>query len=463
MERLDGVAMAALIDEGEATSAELVAEAIKRCEEHNPALNAIVHTNFELAMERAETSRLVSSPVAGVPMVTKDLICREDGLPFHEGSQFLKSIDWIGKGDQDEALRFRDAGLVSIGRTNTPEFGMRPCTEPLAYGPTHNPWKAGHSPGGSSGGSAAAVAAGIVPIAHGNDLGGSLRNPASMCGLVGLKPSRGRSRLTPDFGDGMLGMAESLVLTRSVRDTAVMLDVLSASSADDVSHNPVPVDGWFDGLSNPQEPLRIGWHVPTGGAVDPAVAAAVENTANQLDELGHHVTEAAPAALAEDISAYTGPVLAAGTAWVVDQHWPRVAGIERTPEDQIEPGTAFVAKRGRAVSGADLLTARELGQQWTRRLLSWWMNDGFDLLLLPTIPVLPPRHGETNDLEILSLTLPFNLSGLPAASIPATVHEGLPIGVQLVGSMFREDHILAVAQQLQTVTGWLDWPAPTPS
>ena len=224
---LDATALAELIQRGEASAAELVDAAIRRLEDRNDALNAVVHLDLDGAAERARTDEL-AGPFAGVPFLTKDLACREAGRPFHEGNRHLKEIGYVSPYDQVLARRFRASGLVSLGRTNVPEFGMRPVCEPLAYGPTNNPWNLAHSPGGSTGGGATAVAAGIVPIAHANDVGGSIRAPASHCGLVGLKPTRGRSTMAPDFFDVMGGLNEDLVVTRSVRDTALALDTFTS-------------------------------------------------------------------------------------------------------------------------------------------------------------------------------------------------------------------------------------------
>ncbi len=448
MDDMDGLTTAAHLASGDMTVREVVEAAIERCEARNPALNAVIHDAFDRSLDRADAIRPGSTPLAGVPILTKDLLCREAGLPFHEGSAFLKSIGWTGPDDQVNAVRLREAGMVSIGRTNCSEFGMQTSTEPLAYGPTHNPWKPGHSPGGSSGGSAAAVAAGIVPIATGNDVGGSIRNPASMCGLVGLKPSRGRSNLGPDFGDVMLGMAEEHVITRTVRDSAAALDVLARSGPTDPYHQPMPGAGWLAAIDAPVEPMKIGFLVPP--EADEPVAAATRAVAEALDARGHDVSEDGPPALGEDIRSFLLPNYSAGTAWVVDRHWPTLTGVDAIPEDLLEPTTAFLAARGRALSAADLLEAREHGQHWSRRLLAWWADGGYDLLVLPTLPVPPPAHGETDDLQMLSYVAPFNYSGQPAASVPAAMHDGLPIGVQLVAPLYREDLIFAAALQLES-------------
>jgi amidase len=333
---------------------------------------------------------------------------------------------------------------------------MRPLCEPLAYGPTRNPWNTEHSTGGSSGGSAAAVAAGVVPVAHANDVGGSIRIPASMCGLVGLKPSRGRSTLAPDFYDAMGGLAEELVVARSVRDVATVLDLVTGPAPGDWAPTwPAPASFAAAAREHPGR-LRVGFAPdPTGVAVDPAVAAVVEAVAARIEELGHTVERSHPAALDEDLGPFLLPHYACGTSWIVDHHWPRVTGRGPIPEDLIEPGTAMLAEIGRSFTGGALLGARELAQAWNRRLLAWF--DTHDVLVLPVLPVLPPRLGAfdaSHDGTLIALAAPFNLSGQPAMSLPLGEHDGLPVGVQLVAGHGREALLLQLATQIEAAWPW---------
>lgn len=454
-ETLDATDQARLLRAGEVTASHLVEEAVSRLEDRNPSLNAVIHQTVDRARQQAAVPR-ADSPFVGVPFLTKDLVCHEAGLPFHEGNAHLAEIGWTADADQVLATRFRDAGLISLGRTNTPEFGMRPVCEPLAYGPTNNPWKLDHNPGGSSGGAAAAVASGIVPIAHANDVGGSIRAPASHCGLVGLKPSRGRSCMAPDFFDAMGGLAEELVVTRSVRDTAAVLDAVSSRPAVGDWHPTWPASPSYatDAQTEPGR-LRIGFVVGTDAVpVDDAVAEVVRDIAGVLDGLDHRLVESHPSALEEDLTPIAMPHYTAGTAWIVDHHWPRVIGHE-IPEEQLEPTTLLLRELGRSVSGAGLLEARELAQAWTRRLLGWWADH--DVLLCPVVPTPPPRTGDDHDdARLIGWCAPFNISGQPAIAVPGAVVDGLPIGVQLVAAHGREDVLIRLAAQLEKATGWLD-------
>lgn len=454
-ERLDATAQSALVRSGEVTSRDLVEAAIARLDERNPSLNAVIHPTLDRAVEHADGGT-AGGPFAGVPFLSKDLVCHEAGLPFHEGNAHLAEIGWTASTDQELAIRFRDAGLISLGRTNVPEFGMRPVCEPAAYGPTNNPWNLAHNPGGSSGGSAAAVAAGIVPVAHANDVGGSIRAPASHCGLVGLKPSRGRSCMAPDFFDAMGGLAEELVVTRSVRDTATVLDaVCSRPAVGDWHPTWAASESYATEATMPPPRLRVGFVTSTEAApTNDAVQAAVRATANTLNGLGHEVTEAHPAALDEDIATFAMPHYASGTAWVIDHHWPRVIGHE-IPEHQIEPINLLLREIGRSVSGPALLDARERAQAWTRRLLGWWGDH--DVLVCPVVPTPPPRTGDDHDdAHLISWCAPFNVSGQPAMAVPASMHAGLPVGVQLVAAHGREDTLIRLAAQLEAETGWLE-------
>src|SRR5436309_6939234 len=299
----DATGLAALVRAGEVTPAELVEAAIARIEAVDPQLNAVIHPRFERAREEAarlRAGRAAGAPFAGVPFLVKDVTCHQAGEPFHEGMRFLRDRQWRAAGDTHLATRFRAAGLITVGRTNTPELGIVPTTEPVAYGATRNPWDRARSPGGSSGGSAAAVAAGLVPVAHGNDGTGSLRIPASACGLVGLKPSRGRTSLGPARSPGLLGNIVEHVLTRTVRDTAAILDAVSGSLPGDLFVAPPPHRPYHEEVGVDPGRLRVGLlvHVPfLELPVAPECVAAVHDTGHLLASLGHDVEESFPAAL----------------------------------------------------------------------------------------------------------------------------------------------------------------------
>ena len=467
LSNLDATAQAALVSSGQATPAELVDAAIERVERINPQLNAVITPLFESARAQA-AGRLPDGPFRGVPFLLKDLSCHSAGDPFHEGMAFLKERGWIEPEDTALARRFRAAGLVVVGKTNTPELGILPTTEPAAYGPTRNPWDTTRSTGGSSGGSAAAVAAGLVPVAHANDGGGSIRIPASECGLVGLKPTRGRVSSGPEFGDVMGGITCEHVVTRSVRDTAAILDATQGMEPGDPFTAPDPARPYLDEVGADPGALRIGIMstAPLGQvSVHADCVAAVEATARLLESLGHQVEVSHPKAL--DDPDYTGHFItnwAAGAAWNLD-YWTRRTGEEVTEAD-VEPLTWALADLGRSSTAAQWLWAREWLQANTREVASWW-TDGFDLLLTPTIAEPPPPlgtfdsppdnplHGLFRAAELVPFTPPFNVSGQPGISLPMHWNDdGLPIGVQLVAAFGREDLLLRVASQLEAAQPW---------
>src|SRR5438067_3253581 len=255
--RMDAAAQAELVRSGKASPTELVDEAIARIEKLNPELNAVIHPLFDKARRQA-AGDLPNGPFRGVPMVLKDLTCHSAGDPFHEGMRFLRDLGWTETEDQHLAAKFRAAGFVFVGKTNTPELGILPACEPDAYGATRNPWNTAHSTGGSSGGSAAAVASGMVPVGHANDGGGSIRIPASECGLVGLKPTRGRTSLGPEYGDLMGGLVHEHVVTRSVRDTAAILDAVHGPMPGDPYAAPSPARPFLDEVDADPGRLRVG-------------------------------------------------------------------------------------------------------------------------------------------------------------------------------------------------------------
>ena len=470
MTPIDATEQARLVRDGEVSPLELVNEAIARIEGLNPQINAVIHPLFDEAREAA-ADELPDGPFRGVPLLVKDLSCYMEGVPVHEGMGVLKQAGFRSDHDMVITQRFRRAGFVILGRTNTPELGILPTTEPVAYGATHNPWDLERSPGGSSGGSAAAVASGMVAAAHANDGGGSIRIPASHCGLVGLKPSRARVTLAPDFGDVMNGLVIELAVTRSVRDAAGILEAIHGPAPGDPYAAPPPARSYLEEVGVDPGRLRIGlMTTPPGGQfdADPECVAAAEAAAALLEELGHDVERSYPADL--DDPDYIANFLVRWTA-AVDwnlKYWGAKIGREIGPDD-VEPLTWALAQQGRAHSAGDLLIALEAAQAGSRRIASWWADDGFDLLLTPTCAEPPPRLGEhdappENPLMPIVRATPFavftagfNTTGQPGISLPLHMTAGgLPVGVQLVAAYGREDLLLRVAAQLEEARPWAE-------
>lgn len=464
---LDATAQADLVRSGEVSPLEMVEAAIGRAERVNSELNAIIHERFDRARSEAVAVDPQIGAFPGVPMVLKDLDGASAGEPLHLGTRFLRDRGYVATADSELNVRFSKAGMVVIGRTNTPELGLVTSTEPAAYGPTRNPWDTTRSTGGSSGGSAAAVAAGIVAVGHAGDGGGSIRIPASECGLVGLKPSRGRVTLGPEMGEAWGGLVARLAVTRSVRDAAGLLDAVHGPGVGDPYWACPPVRAYRSEVGADPGSLRIGWvaQPPDGSFVtDPQVAQATRSTADLLLELGHQVTEDHPVGLASADT--TGHFLVAFGAWVAREldRMAELAG-EPVPEDGVEPGTWFLAEGGRGVSAAQYLAAVEGLHRASRSLVGWW-ND-HDLLLTPTIAELPPTLGQFastaeepltglfRSSPLATFTAPFNITGQPAISLPLHLSsEGLPIGVQLVAAPGREDVLIRVASQLESAQPW---------
>src|SRR5213080_3672160 len=298
---LDATAQAELVRQRKASPRELVDAAIARIERVNPKLNAVVIQRFEKARAEAAAPDLPDGPFRGVPFLLKDLICHSAGDPYHAGMRLLRELEWVERYDTYLAARFRAAGFVFLGRTNVPELGPAPTTEPVAYGPSRNPWDTSRSTGGSSGGSAAAVAAGMVPVAHANDGGGSIRIPASECGLVGLKPTRQRISEGPIIGDNMSGLTVELVVSRSVRDTAAILDAVHGPAPGDPYVAPPPERPYVTELEADPGQLRIGLITDPIADATPQqeVVDAARDAGRMLEALGHGVEDA-------DLSAFAG-------------------------------------------------------------------------------------------------------------------------------------------------------------
>ncbi|RMD84413.1 MAG: amidase, partial [Candidatus Dadabacteria bacterium] len=389
---LDATAQAELVRKGEVKPVELVEAAIGRIEAVNPQINAVIIPLFERARDRAAAGALGEGPFRGVPFLMKDLdVCTADE-PFHCGMRFLKESGFVSDHDAYLAAKFREAGFVWLGKTNTPELGLTVTTEPVAYGPTRNPWNLEHSVGGSSGGSAAAVAAGLVPAAHASDGGGSIRIPASECGVVGLKPSRGRISLGPDYGEYWKGLVISHVVTRSVRDTAAVLDCVAGSMPGDPYTAPPPARPYLEELSSKPARLRIGvaMAMPAGvGQLHPDCVAALKATTRTLEDLGHTVEASYPRALDEfpEATAHFMTLVSSWTAAALDE-WGSAVGRTITSED-VEPPTWGLAEMGRAVTAPAYIAACKWLEAYTRRMAAWWA-DGFDVLVTPTITQPPP-------------------------------------------------------------------------
>lgn len=465
---LDATGQADLLRAGEVSATDLVGAAIAAAQERNGDLNAIIHPRYEAALaEAGEVPAEHAGPFPGVPMVIKDLGCQQAGEPAHGGTRALKNIGYRAPHDSALYRRFRKAGFISIGRTNTPEWGSTITTEPLAYGASHNPWNLDHSTGGSSGGSAAAVAAGIVAVGHANDGGGSIRVPASECGLVGLKPTRARVSLAPDFGENWAGSSIDGAVVRSVRDAAAVLDAIAGYEAGDPYNAPPFARPLRDEVGVTPGRLRIGVFsgAELGGAVHPECIAGVEKTAKLLEAAGHHVEASVPDAMSDQglVERFV-TVLAACTANDL-RALEDILGRPAT-EDDLEPDNLMYAHIGRSVSAVDYLACLEAQHSWARRMLSWWHpadgSHGFDLLLTPVLAAPPPPlgylsgpEGSARVAELLLFTAQFNVTGQPAISLPMhATADGLPVGSQLVAAYGREDILVRVGAQLEAVAPW---------
>jgi amidase len=465
---LDATAQAALVKKGEVSPTELVDAAIRRIEAHDGELNAVIMKRFDEA--RADAASVdKSAPFAGVPIVVKDIVAQVAGMPYTAGTRPLKAIGHRARRDSYLVESLKKAGFVIVGKTNTSELGILPTAEPAAWGATKNPWDTTRSTGGSSGGTGAAVSAGLVPIGHGNDGGGSIRIPSSCCGLVGLKPSRARISLGPDLGEINGGLVAEHVLARSVRDSAAVLDLLHGYRPGDPYAAPTPDRPYLSEVGAPTGTLRIGFYTkfitPMGqiGDSHEACRAAVRKAADLLADLGHSVEEAEIKALQhKEYVARFLAVWASGVA--VDlENIAAITGKAVTADD-VEPLTWALANMGKAATGPAYALGWQFLRARARDVAAWY--DSYDLWLTPTItqPPLPlgsfastpsdPMSAIFRAAELAPFTAPFNATGQPAISLPLHVHGNLPIGVQLVGAYGREDLLLRVAAQLEQAAPW---------
>lgn len=458
---LDATAQAALVRRGETQPGELIEAAIARIEKQNPDLNAVIHPLFEKARRAVADGAIADGPFRGVPFLVKDAVCHTAGDPYHVGMRFLKDRGYEATHDTELARRFRAAGFIFVGKTNTPELAMSATTEPLAYGASLNPWDPERSTGGSSGGSAAAVAAGLAPVAHANDMGGSIRVPAAFCGLVGLKPTRARSTLAPSLSEYWGPLTHEHVLTRSLRDSAGVLDCIAGPAPGDPYSAPAPARPFVQEIGADPGTLRVGL-LSTAGLteVHHDCLAAAQQTALRLEALGHRVEEIA---LPELARVNPGPWMQAGIARELDR-WSEITG-DSIAADDVEPLNWLMAELGWGMTGAQYVAAAESAFAWARQLYRPWVEE-IDILITPTTSVPAPEIGwlaptvPTNELlprlgAVTAFTLPFDVTGQPAISLPVHLDGiDLPVGVQLVAATAREDLLFRLASQLETAHPW---------
>ena len=461
---LDATAQAELVRTGQVTAAELVTAAIERIEALNPALNAVVTPVFDQAAEAARASPAGPFARSAVPAQGPGL--RDGGRALHRG------LGVPGRPRVPRQLRTRGAAAQSRaghpGQDEHARIRAGAGLQPALFGPTRNPWDPQLSTSGSSGGSAAAVASGMVPFAHGNDLGGSLRYPASACGLFALKPTRARNPLGPEYGDVAAGGAAEHALTRSVRDSAALLDATSGPDVGDPYWAPPPARPFLDEVGADPGRLRIGYstRTPDGDLGHPDCVAAADHAARLCASLGHEVTEAAWPGFTPEVGAAIGTMIHAATAWIL-RYWIRRAGREPGPAE-IEPLTQALWQAGEKVTAADWLLAVEDVQRFSRRVARFFT--GFDAFLTPTMSTPPLPIGAIvstpedpwRSLEVSSQTVRYagvvaNLTGSPAMSVPLWWNDdGLPIGVHFLGRFGDEATLIRLAAQLEAAWPWAD-------
>lgn len=463
----DGLGLAELVKKGDVKPSELIEEAIGRIEKHNPTINAVIHKMYDQARERAAEldSNGRMSPFQGVPFLLKDFNGHHAGVPTTNGCRFMAGVP--STRDDTLVVRFKDAGLVPLGKTNAPECGILPTTEPALYGPTKNPWNTAHSTGGSSGGSAAAVAAGIVPVAHANDGGGSIRIPASCCGLVGLKPTRARNPMGPDIGDQLNGFAVEGVVSRTVRDSAAILDCTHGPEIGDPYWAPPVERPFLEEVTTPPGRLRIAFTTKNlnGQSLDPDCVAAIESTAKLCEELGHSVEEAVPDI---DANLMTGSFLAvftSGIATLIDS-FAMLNGRAAT-ENDFEGLTWALYEQGRQITASQHQIAIALLQIMSRQVARF--HETYDCWLNTTLGTPPIKNGvidiQARDLLVGMFPIlnyvPFtpmqNATGQPSISLPLHwTADNLPVGVMFTGRFGDEATLFRLAGQLEKAQPWID-------
>lgn len=455
----DAVGLAGLVAKGEVSAGELLDTAVARMAEVNPALNAVTLDLAEMA--RKALPAKPQGPLGGVPYLLKDLGAMMAGTVTTGGSRLWK--DNLAAADSAIVTLYKQAGLNIFGKTNTPEFGLMPITEPDFLGACRNPWDVDRTPGGSSGGAAAAVAAGIVPAAHASDGGGSIRTPASACGLFGMKPSRGRVSFAP-MGEGWGGASIQHAVTRSVRDSAVLLDVVCQPQAGDPYYLAAPAVPYAQEVGRAPGKLRIGFTTAAlaAPALDPECAQAVLDAARLCESLGHTVEEVTVPGNLAAMQQAAGDVIAASVAATLE-----IESEKRgRPADQsdVEDLTWFMARRGMSVTGPAYVRGLAAIHAYGRAVAELFKT--YDVLLLSTLgsPAIPigwlTESIETYAprlFDFMPNTQAFNNTGQPAMTVPLSWSKsGLPIGVQFVGRMAEEGLLFRLAGQLETAQPWFD-------
>ena len=484
-DRYDGLGLAGLVRKREVKPSQLVEEAIRRIERLNPQLNAVIHKMYDLARKAAEET-LPEGCFAGVPFLLKDLLVDYAGVPTRRGSRFHK--DFVPDHDSEIVKRFKKAGAIVLGKTNTPEYGLVPVTEPELFGPANNPWDLTRTTGGSSGGSAAAVAARMVPMAHGNDGGGSIRIPASCCGLFGLKPTRGRNPLGPDLDEAWYGLACDHILTRSVRDSAAMLDATAGPDVGAPYYARPPSRPFLDEVGTDPGKLRIAFTSKPllPGTVHDDCVKGLDATVKLCRDLGHEMVEATPQ-IEGRAFARAFLTMACGETRAEIEEAETLQGRKATSKD-FEPATWAVGLLGKQITAAEFSKAVHLLKRSARQIGPFF--EEYDMLLTPTLAMPPvvtgtfqPKGAEAFAMKLLGtlnagrlinalagiealadqvfefipFTPLFNATGQPAMSVPLHWNdEDLPIGMHFVGRYGDEATLLRLAGQLEKAHPWSD-------
>ncbi|MBN1932308.1 MAG: amidase [Desulfobacterales bacterium] len=466
---MDATQQADLVRNKEVLPLELVDSAIDRIEQLNPKINAVITSTFEMARGIAkQPDKLPNGKFKGVPFLLKDILAEMEGVRRTSGTNYLD--DFVSPRDSELVKRYKKSGLIILGKTNVPELGILATTEPKRFGPTRNPWDLSRTPGGSSGGSAAAVACGMVSMAHGNDGAGSIRIPSSCCGLFGMKPTRGRITLAPMFGDLLFGLVSEHAITRSVRDSAALMDATAGSAPGDPYYAPPPKASFLKAVGRDPGNLKIGviTYSPSGMPIDDDCLQALDASTRLCKELGHTVEEAKFDTFDVSILAHLpvafDTVYSSGVAWQITA-MEYIVG-KKAKQSHFEPLTWAYGEKGELKKSVDLMNALFIFQRFSREIGKLFA-ESYDILLSPTLALIPPKLGSFDavkenplyGLEFSGIFSPFtviaNITGQPAMSVPLYWNEeGLPIGTHFIGSYGDEETLFSLAAQLEEVRPW---------